>query len=134
MELKIKINTAKGSAAKTSHMIKPFIIGKKKVKHEIYVNKKDNQIIWNVEGHIRDLMSIQRNVNLFDSLMAGILNNKMVKKAGLRDLNPDQMKEFMDMIKNQTSVEVVKRATAEEEDEYNKTWWQRVKEKFKKTQ
>lgn len=113
-------------------MLKPFIIGKKRVKHEIYVNDDNNQIVWNIDGHIRDCMSIQRNVNMFDSFMKKILSNKMVQKAGLRDLTPEQMKEFKDMIKNQTSVEIVKNATAEELDEYNKTWWQRIKEKFKR--
>lgn len=132
MELKIKIKTAKGSAKITSERIKALIIGGKKVKHDIYVNKADNMIVWNVEGSVRDCLSINRNVNMFDKTMKGILNSKVVRMAARKDFDDKQMKEFNDLIKNETSVEIVKKATAEELVEANKTWWQKIKETFVK--
>ena len=132
MQLLIKIKTAKGSASTTSNRIKPLILGIHKVKHDIYINDDDDEMVWNVEGSVREVMSIHRNLCRFDSMIKGILNSKLVRMAASKDFTKDQWKELEELLKNKTSVEVVKKASAEELVEANTTWWQRIKKTFKK--
>jgi len=133
MEIKIQINTPKGAAEKTAKRIEPYILGsKKKIKHDIYINEEDSCIIWDVEGEPRKLQSINKNVAMYDKLVVNILNNKLVKKAFSKDWSAEEWGEFENLLKNHTTINIVKRATAEELVEYYKTWWDRVKETFKK--
>lgn len=129
MEIKIQINTPKGYAKKIEHQLRPWLIGSNKPK-EMFVNKDDDTLYWVVETTIKRCLKIQRNVTMFETMMKGILNNPKVKK--MAKLTEEQRKELDDMIFNHTKITIVKRATAEEIVESNKTFWQTIKEKFKK--
>ena len=130
MKIKLIINTPKGQASGTNKKIKPFIIGKKKVKHSTFVNEEDSQILWEIDGDIKTILKIQRNVNMFASFISNLLGNKMVHGA-IGKLSKEDQKTLTEMLENQTSVEIIKRATAEEIVEADKTWWDKLKEKFK---
>lgn len=108
MEIKIEIRTPKGQARGTSKKLKPFILGSKKVKNTVWTNKADDKIYWVVDcADSRSYMAIARNLTIFDKLVNGILNNKLVK--GVAKLKPGEMAELNEMLHNQTKIRVVKR-------------------------
>jgi hypothetical protein len=109
MELKIEIKTVKGYALDTAKKLKPFILGFRKVKNEVWANKTDDKIFWVVDcPDSRAYMAIARNLTIFDKLVNGILNNRMV--MGAARLPPKDMLELKDMLHNQTKIRVVKNA------------------------
>lgn len=129
MEMKVLITTPKGAATKTEKRIRPHIIGNKKLKVDLWVSPEDDQIVWHMEGNVRDIMKANRNVAAFDNIVRMIFSNKTFKKLAVEKKD---LEEVENLLKNHTTVEVVKNATQEERDEMQKTWWDRIKEKFKK--
>ena len=133
MKVKIRIRTPKGYAKSTELQLRPLIIGKtKRLTNDTYANKKDNEIYWEVEGNPRDIFRITRNVNRYSMIIDGAFNNKMFKKVYLKKLSDEGKKELKDMLSNQTQVDVIKEATAQELDEMDRSMWSKMKEKFKK--
>lgn len=130
MELKIIIRTPKGQATKTQGKLKRFILGKEKA-HNILVSPEDNEIVWQVNVGIRKAMKIQKNVVRYESLVKGIFNNKLMKKKVMPKLEPGQLEELQEMLTNQTSIQIIKTATAQELLD-NETYWEKIKRTFKK--
>jgi len=133
MKTKIKITTPRGNARGTEKKIKKFIFGLKRVKLDTYVNDADNELYWEVEGKVRDIMKINKNVLLFTKMMQGALDNKLMKKTLRKKLSQEDEEELKNMLLNQTSCEIIKEATAEEYVEGTMTFWERVKSKFTRT-
>jgi len=134
MKTKIKISTPSGQAKGTEKKIKKFIIGFRKVKVNTYVNDEDNELYWEIEGSVRNIMKINKNVFYFTQMIQGVLDNKLMKKTLRKKLKPEQEEQLKNMLLNQTSCEIIKEATAEELNEYGKSFWTRMKDKFKKSE
>lgn len=103
----------------------------KKIDVKVYISKNDDQIVWEIEGHLKHILSINKNVSMFDSYVKMALNHAMTKKLINRCSEEDQ-KQLKFMLDNQTEIEIIKKATSEELVEVNKTWMDRIREKFKK--
>lgn len=131
MEIKIEIKTPAGEAEKTEKRIKPFLLGKAKLK-ESYINSDASKLIWVIEAPVRKVLSIQRNVNRFETVIAGILQSKSVKRTIVKHLNTKDQHALKKMLTDQTEVRIIKQATAQELVESNKTFWQKIKETFNK--
>jgi len=127
MEVKIQIKTPKGYATKIEKQLRPWLIGFNKPK-EIYVNKANSKLYWVMDSSVRRCMKIQRNVTMYESMINRIMGSKKVRK--MAKLNEEQTKELDNMLLNQTEIKIIKKATADEIVENNKTFWQNVKEKF----
>lgn len=125
------IRTPPGQATKVSKLLKHFIIGFTKAKCDTLVSPNDDMIIWVVDGNIKQTMNINRNVNMYAQVVKVACNTWVVKRE-IKKLSPADKEYFEDMIFNQTSVEIIKEATAQEIVEANKTWWQHIKETFNK--
>ena len=106
MILKIKITTPRGGASETAKKIKPFLLGFNQPKY-FSVDKEDKVITWVIVGDPRRCLQIQKNVQLYDFFVKGILNNKMVKKALRNKLKPEQEEELKEMLLNGTKIEIV---------------------------
>lgn len=132
MRVIFKVRTPKGQASKTNDKIKKLIIGFNKVQATTYINDDDNEIIWEVTGGIKQIFNIQKNVARFDIIMKNIFENKMMKKFGASQLKKDELEELEDMLRNQTTVEIIKEATLQEVNEYNETVLDKVKKSWKK--
>ena len=136
MKVKIEIRTPKGNAKDTERKIMPILIGeliKKKVKIESYSNDEDDTIYWDIEGEARSVFKIIKNVHMYDHVIKNVFENKlMVKTIRQKLLKKEDEAILKEMLKNQTKVNIIKEATAAEMVELNKTFWQRMKEKFKK--
>jgi|26BtaG_2_1085354.scaffolds.fasta_scaffold15743_3 hypothetical protein len=131
MEVKIIIRTPKGQAKGMEWKLRKVLLGKIKPK-EMYVSKDDNELVWVVDAPSRRVTKIIRNVSFFDVTIRNIFENKALKKTLWKKLSAKDLKELEGMLKQQTEVEVIKNATAEEIVDEGKTWWQRLKEKFQK--
>jgi len=131
MKIKIIIKTPKGQATGTEKKLRPFIIGKK-ANHQIFTTPEDNQILWELETDIRHALKIQRNVTAYDSMIKGMFSHKLMKKLSDKQLSPEDKKQLEEMLINQTSVEIIKESDAMELVEGTKTFWEKLKEKFKK--
>lgn len=108
MRTRILITTPKGQAIKTEKKLRPFILGiTRRVKHETFTNKEDNKIMWIVEGGIRQIMKINRNVAMFETTLRMLLTNKMVA-GSIKKLKKEDQKELMIMLKEKTTVDVIK--------------------------
>ena len=130
MKVKVQIKTPKGQASKTEYQLRPFLIGRKK-KHTVFVNKEDDTIVWEIEGSVRDILKVNKNVACYDLIMKNALNSKVVRKALRQRLSTEAETELKSMLLDQTTVEIIKEASAQELVEHNLTWWQRVQKNFK---
>ena len=131
MITKILIRTPKGQATGMEKKLRPYLLGKNNP-NSIHVNAEDNELVWEVEGSVKNIMKINRNVSLFDSVLKGAFNSRAVQKQVKKRLSIEDQEELNEMLFKHTEVEVIKQATAEEIVESNKTWWQNIKEKWKK--
>ena len=132
MEIKIRIKTPKGNATSIEKKLRTIVIGKRRVKSNVYASADDDEILWEVEGSVRDVKKITRNLTGFDQIVQLIFSRKWVKKMAINKLSPEGQKELRDVLENHTNIEIVKRATANELVEANKTFWTKLKERFNK--
>ena len=135
MKVKINIKTPKGQASKVENQVEPFLIGpltRKRISLLSYVSDEDDEIFWEIEGEARFLFKITRNVAMFDSYIDRLFNNVLMKRTMRKELTQEQQEEFRQMLKNQTKIKVIKEADASELVELNKTFWDRMKERFKR--
>lgn len=107
MKFRVLIKTPKGQATGTAHKISPFIMGLR-TKHSVTTNKDDDEIIWDVDGTPKDYIRISRNVYLFDRIIGGILDHKLMKKTMRTKLRPEQEQELREMLQQHTSVTITK--------------------------
>jgi len=129
MELKIRITTPKGQATGAQKTLRPFLIGSKKkiIKFETYVNEDDSELYWVIVTDLRRSLKINRNITMYKVMIGTILGNKRVNKM-IKD--EKQKEELRKMLSDQTKIEIIKEGEAQELVEYNKTFWQRMKERF----
>lgn len=134
MKVKIKISTPKGMASNTLAKLKGVLgIGKGKSTYTAYCNKADDTMYLEVEGSIKSCFNIISNVNKFNKLAEIVIQNKIIKYSAVKlGATQEQMEQLKDMFSNNTKIEIVKQATAEEIVENNKSLWTTIKEKFTK--
>jgi len=131
MKIKIKLTTPKGEAPITEKRLRKWILGKTKATNT-YVNKEGSELFWEIETSVKRVFEINKNVLRYESLIKSMFENKLMKKTLRKKLSEDDQKELEDMLLNQTSVEVIKEATAQEIVESNVTLWERIKKRFRK--
>lgn len=137
MEVKVCIRTPKGKADTALddwklRVIKNTLFKKSKVKEE-YTNKANDKLYWVIQTDARGYLRIVKSVSNYSSIVSGVFENKHVRK-GIKKMadSPEDYEQLKTMIKDGTRVSILKQATAQELVEANKTYWQRIKETFKK--
>jgi len=131
MKIKVQVKTPKGMATSSSGKLQKAILGfniMRRIKSECYVNDDDSIIYWDIDANYKTCIKIGKNVARFDSIAKMALDQKRVKKL----LDEKGLAELEDMFKNQTKVSIIKNATAEEVEENNNSFWNNIKEKFRK--
>lgn len=118
MRLMVRVKTPKGIAADTEKKLRPFIVGVKKINHEILINKNDDAFLWIIQSGHKDYMRIVRNVAKYDKLLHMILDRRDIRK--LARLTKEQEKELDDVLNNGTKIEMIPRMDQE-----------KIKKKFK---
>ena len=135
MRVLFRVKTPKGQAARTSRIIKTFIIGmpNKKLKTEIYTNDDDSEIFWDCEGDFKRIMNVQSNLARFDYIIKTIFEHKLMKKYGVSKLSKEDEAELKNMLLNHTEVKIIKVSEQEVVVE-GLTYWERIKKFFKKVE
>lgn len=134
MEVKIIIKTPKGCATASQKKLKLILLpllSKRVMVKEAYVNEEDSRVIWVVEGHLREILKINRNLSRFDQVIKLMFSNKIMRKVTEYKVPKEQLKELKEMLDNQTTVEIIKEATAQEIVEGNMTRWEKIKTTFR---
>lgn len=136
MQIKAIIKTPKGHATKTQTTLQNVIFGKlwrRYDQFESFVNDDDSECAWEVTvKNYNDFVRISRNLAMYDTMVKRILSSKRVQKEAAKNFTPEDMQRLKDMLTNQTSIEIIKEATAAQMDEYHKPFWQKIKERMKK--
>lgn len=132
MEIKISIQTPKGEAKKSQERLKPFLLGRRIHAKESYVNEENSTVYWVVEAGVRDIVRIRKNIDKFDAVMRKVLDQKKIKQTIQEKLTSEDQENLREMLKQHTKVEVITKATAEELVEADKSFWQRMKDRFKR--
>jgi len=131
MEYRIKVRTPKGQATKAEKKLKLLITGGAKPK-ETFVNEQDDTLVLVMDTDVRKMMKVTKNVAKYETFVKGLLDNRLTKKAFRKHLNEEQETDLKEMLLTQTTIDIITPATAAEIQEADKSWWQRVKSKFKK--
>lgn len=133
MKVKIKISTPKGQARGTSEKLRPFLIGFNKVKCETYVSPEDDIIFLDVEGDARRVLKVTANAYGYSEIVKNIFKKKVMGKGISDALNEKDAAELEKMLTEGTKVEIIREASAEElVGLEKKTFWETIKEKFKR--
>jgi len=134
MKIKIKVTTPKGQAEGTSWKLKPFLIGFNKVNCKTYISPYNDQIFIEVEGDARRVLKVAGNAYGYNEIVKNIFKKKVMGKGVGDALSPEDAKELEKMLKEGTTVEVIKEAEINEIVDLTekKTFWQTITEKFKR--
>lgn len=108
MILKLKLKTPKGEATRTAENLKNKLIGKKVRSIKTETNKEDNIVIWTIDAEAKHYLKIIHKISAYDRMMNMMLGNKATKKYIKRYIGEEGLKEIEDMLKNQTSIEIIK--------------------------
>lgn len=133
MKARVIIRTPAGQAKKAESNLRKLLIGQNKFNSvDTYVSHNDDEVAWEVEGDPRTVIKLTQNITKFDWMMSSILKNKHIKKMYTSKLSANELEALDNMLLRQTEVQVIKEAIAEELVEANKTFWQRIKERWTK--
>ena len=79
------------------------------IKHDnIKINDANNLITWRVESDTRKCMGIIKRVQMYDTIVSGVFNNKMLKQAVKKHMRPDQQDELKNMLTDMTKIKVTR--------------------------
>lgn len=114
--------------------LKKVLFMKAKIKEE-WVNKKKTKIYWLIEMKPKHVAGLTKQLGGYDSMVGAVFSDKTIKKF-IRKLadSPEVYEDMKEMVKSGTKV---RRIFRKEENEVvdtvaNKTFWERMKEKFTK--
>lgn len=133
MIIRLRVKTPPGHAASVERQLRVFILGKLKQPGTTYLSPEQDEFYWELDAPVKTYFRITRNAHLFQQLAGGVLDS-MNKRAWLKKLSGitgTTVKGAKELI-DETSVEIIKTATAEEIVEGNLTRWQKIKNSFHK--
>lgn len=129
MKLKVVIRTPPGEARGVEGNLRRIMgAGKKFSSFTSSISPVEDAVAWEVEGDARNVMGLLKNINRFDYVIQQVMGSKKVRKVA--KLSEKDLEALNDMLRNHTTIEVIKEATAQEIVDLNKTFWQKLKEKF----
>lgn len=133
MKIKLHIKTPPGHAASVESQLRLFLLGKLKMPANTYISPDKEEFYWEIDCGVKKYFSIQRNARLFQMLAQGTLDkieskNWIKKMAGVTGTTIEGARQLL----KETTVEVIKQATADEIVEANTTLWEKIKKTFHK--
>jgi myo-inositol-1-phosphate synthase len=131
MNIRLEVKTPRGQAAGAEKKLRLVLLGVLKRPCDTYVSPDDAMFYWDLDVTVKDYMRITKNVARFQTGMEKALDIRTIRKTltHLAD-KPEDIATLKEYLANGTTVRVLKKAETDEIVEYNKTFWQRIKEKF----
>lgn len=130
MIIRILVKTPKGQAKKAEGTLK-LILGVKR-NYKVCTNDEDSELGFVIEDDSRRCFNIINNSTKF-KLLAREIGKKVIKNkivAYFGKFSQEQKDEFIDMLENNTEVEYIKEATAEELAKDNRSVFAKIKGLF----
>ena len=114
MIIRILINTPPGQAEATANNLKHYILGAK-TPMAAYGNEEKGEALLEVECNVKDYVRIRKNIEDYDKIVKA-LRMKIPKKTimGLTKSDDATYNKVIDSMNENTHLEIVKNATAEE--------------------
>ena len=133
MKIKLHVKTPPGHARSVEHQLRPFLLGRLKNKPTVYVSPDGSAFYWEADVNVKQYFRISRNAVLFHQIAGGTLDaiNKrswIKKLAKITNSTVEGARSLID----DTTVEVIKQASAEEIVEGTTTLWDRIKQTYEK--
>lgn len=133
MRIRLHVKTPPGHARSVEKQLRLFLLGKLKKPADTYMAPKGESFYWEIDCDAKTYFRIQRNARLFQMLAQGTLDEidkkTWVKKmAGITGTTITGARGLL----KETSVEILKQASAEEIVQANTTFWERIKKTFHK--
>lgn len=134
MKVTIEIRTPKGQAKGTVKKMKGIFMIASGAKCDTYISPENDMFYMRLEGTPKQILDVQKRVYMFDNLIKGVFNNRTIKLAlkKMAGMTKEQEIELKKLLDNQTKVSIIKEATLEEIQEDSKSFWTKIKERFKK--
>ena len=130
MEVLVEIKTPKGEALNVSNRLKNHLLPHR-VKYITYTNADNNIIYWEINGSVRDILKVNKNVAAYEVIMKGAFETKMVQKQVARNLSKEDQEALREMLIDKTKLTIIKQSAQEEESD-GLTFWDKIKLKFTK--
>jgi hypothetical protein len=134
MKIRLEVKTPAGQATGTAQKLVPFLIRFSKISHNSWVNDMGDCLYIELESTPRKIVPIIQRVAMFEKLTHDVMTHPWLKKAvdKVHLVDPNDYKAVCDMMENQTTITVIKQATAQEITEDGISFWQRIKNTFMK--
>lgn len=112
MLLRIKVTTPPGKAKSADKMLRPFILGVKKI--ELIKHKVTNDFfIWEAEVEAKRYVKIIKNVSRYQSLVDMLLKDGKLLRKTLRVVaTPETLEELYHLMREGTQVQVLRGETS----------------------
>ena len=132
MQVRVLITTPKGCAKQTEARLKKFILIGIKKPMSTYVNDNDSQLVWLIEGNAKDVFKLTQAVNRYFIVAKQVVSNNMAKRGIklMTGATNDQMEQLKESFMNNTTVEVIKEATALELCQDDRSIFSKIKERI----
>jgi hypothetical protein len=132
MRIRLQVKTPPGQAEGAEKKLRLLMLGQLKQPADTYVSPDKSTFYWDLDVKVKDYMRITQNVNRFQVGLEKAMDIKTIRKTLTQFADkPEDITTLKEYLSNGTQISVLKRATADEMTEHNKTFWQRVKETFK---
>lgn len=131
MKIKIHIKTPPGQAKAAEANLRLFILGKLKKPANTYTSPEDDAFYWDADVTVKQYFRISRNAHLFQQLAGGTLDaiNKRSWIKRMANITGTTIKGARALIDN-TTIEIIKQATADEIVEAQTTRWEKIKNTY----
>lgn len=123
------VRTPAGQAREAEGRLRKFLLGI--TAKPTVTGFQDDSFFWEMDVSVKAYFTLQKKAIMFSNLAGGVVGNKVFKGAAERlGATKAQLLEVEDMLRNGTSIEIVKTAKAEEVVEGGMTYWESLKAKF----
>jgi hypothetical protein len=137
----MQIETPPGQAQAASNTLTLVLLRTsghiKKEDFKTYINETDDTILWEITCTPRQYVALTRATSLFMAGTQNLWDNKLYQKmisssVKSGDIAETDRERLHDLLTNQTKITIIKEADAQEIVASNKSFWERLKERFKK--
>lgn len=130
MEAKILVRTPKGQASGTKDKIKRVFGTKKNT--EVFTNKEtgDDEILLIVNDTPRKVMKVMTRAYAYPKLAQEVMNHKLAKGTMMKKVGKEKYKIVYDLIKDGTTVDVIKYDDYLEELKNKRGVFQKIKDRL----
>jgi len=125
------ITVPPGQAQKSSAALRNFLLVGTRYDVKSYVNLDDSQIIWEITAPMRTIFGIQKRLTMYEIMTRQAINSFPIKKFIKRYAAPGEAQKLEKLMLEDTKIEVVKAATANEIVDATTTRWEKIKKAFR---